>query len=278
MVSFPNCKINLGLNVVRRRADGYHDIETIFYPLPVYDVLEIITVQNSENSEPVFTLSGLPVDGGASNNLCMKAYMLLKKDFPGLPAITMHLHKAIPLGAGLAGGSADGAFTLQLLNKKFQLQIAQERLLQYALQLGSDCPFFIFNQPCFATGRGEQLQPLLLNFSGYKIMLIHPGIHISTQWAFSQIIPQSPVQSIKEIINQPIETWRHHALKNDFEQSVLQQYPELLHIRNTLYDAGALYAAMSGSGSSFYGIFPEKILIPDLLLPQHYFVRECIIK
>ena len=189
MVSFPNCKINLGLNIVNKRNDGYHDFETVFFPIHLKDALEIIEKEKFE-----FSTSGLPIEGEPEKNLCIKAYQLLKKDFPQLPAVQMHLHKAIPMGAGLGGGSADGAFTLKLLNKKFDLSLSEKQLINYSLQLGSDCPFFILNKPCFATGRGEILEQIDLDLSEYKILIVHPAIHISTAWAFSTIKPLKPVK------------------------------------------------------------------------------------
>ena len=179
MISFPNCKINLGLKVLRRREDGYHDLETVFYPLPLKDVLETIRSESLQ-----FTATGLPIPGDPGTNLCCKAWYLLKKDFPALPPVHIYLHKHIPMGAGLGGGSSDGAAMLQLLNRQGQLQLGTERLLQYALELGSDCPFFILNQPCLGGGRGEVLQPVGLDLSGYSFVIVHPGIHIGTAWAF----------------------------------------------------------------------------------------------
>lgn len=252
MVSFPNCKINLGLHITGKRPDGYHDLETIFYPIHIKDVVEIISSDTFQ-----FTTSGLPVNGNAGDNLCVKAYWLLKKDFPGLPMVHMWLHKHIPMGAGLGGGSADAAFTLKLLNTKFDLNLTTGQLIGYASQLGSDCPFFIFDQPCHATGRGEILEPFQLNLSGYSWVLVHPETHISTAWAFSQINPKAQQKSLREIIAQPIDRWKDE-LKNDFEVPVLKQYPRLKTIKEKLYEAGAVYASMTGSGSSFYGMFRSK--------------------
>ncbi len=251
MVSFPNCKINLGLHITGKRPDGYHNLETIFYPINLKDVLEIVPSENFE-----FTVSGLPVNGNENDNLCAKAYYLLKKDFPSLPPINMWLHKHIPMGAGLGGGSSDGAFTLKLLNEKFLLNLSTDQLIGYALQLGSDCPFFIINKPCFASGRGEILEPFELNLLDYSFVLVCPKIHISTAWAFSQINPQPSTKSLKEIINQPIEKWKNE-LQNDFEKAALKKFPEMNDIKENLYRTGALYASMSGSGSAFYGIFKK---------------------
>ena len=254
MIVFPNCKINLGLNIIRKREDGFHDLETIFLPIPLTDVLEIIP---SDKTELIIT--GMPVN--ATDNLCIKAYNLLQEKFPELPAIKMHLHKAIPLGAGLGGGSSDAAFTLQLLNEKFELNLKTEQLIDYGLQLGSDCPFFIINKPCFATGRGEILEPVDIDLSNYKILIVNPGIHIDTKWAFSKITPQKKRISIREIIAQPIESWKED-LQNDFEVPVFAEYPEIEKIKNKLYELGATYASLSGSGSSVYGIFLKEKNIP----------------
>lgn len=274
MITFPNCKINLGLHVTRKRQDGYHDIETVFYPLPLKDVLEVIQDHSSKGEGPAsnrntgarFITTGIPINGNASKNLCVKAYDLLQRDFPNLPAIEIYLHKAIPIGAGLGGGSSDGTFTLRLLNEKFQLKLSTDQLLDYALQLGSDCPFFVVNKPCVGTGRGEFLQKTDVDLSMYSFIVVHPGIHISTSWAFDQLTPAPPPKPIEEVIKQPIPTWKTELL-NDFETAVLHHHPELSAIKNQLYDTGALYASMSGSGSCFYGIFPKSQL-PALKFPD----------
>lgn len=273
MVIFPNCKINLGLNITGKREDCYHDLETVFYPLPFCDALEIITNTENALTPPVqFSATGLTVDGTEENNLCIKAYHLLKNDFPHLPSVKMHLHKAIPMGAGLGGGSADGAFTLLLLNKKYQLNLSTAQLINYALALGSDCPFFIINKPCFGLGRGEILQEIELDLSSYKFVIVNPKIHINTGWAFSQITPVQPNESIKKIIQQPIKTWKN-SLVNDFEKPVLNHYPQLQLLKEQLYGNGAVYAGMSGSGSTFFGIFPKSQAV-NLILPPAYFVKE----
>jgi 4-diphosphocytidyl-2-C-methyl-D-erythritol kinase len=269
MVLFPNCKINLGLNIINKRNDGYHDLETVFYPLQLKDAIEVI-----ENKNFQLSTSGFHIEGEQKKNLCVKAYHLLKKDFPHLPTIQLHLHKAIPMGAGLGGGSADGAFTLMLLNKKFQLSLSEKQLMDYALQLGSDCPFFVLNKPCFANGRAEKLEEIKIDLSAYKFILVHPEIHISTASAFSTIKPSAPVKSIKEIVKQPIETWKNE-LKNDFEEPIFTQYPDIIKIKEELYKAGAVYASMSGSGSAVYGIF-EKDKKVALSFPENYFVKELL--
>lgn len=249
MVLFPNGKINLGLNVIQKRTDGYHDLETVFYPVNLKDALEVIP-----STEMSFQLSGLPVNGNIADNLCLKAYNILKKDFPGLMPVNIHLHKAIPSGAGLGGGSADGAFMLSLLNEKFELDLTKEQLISYALQLGSDSPFFIINKPSLATSRGEKLLPVALDLSAYKIILVNPGIHLSTREAFSNLSPARPEKSIRQIIAQPISTWKDE-LVNDFETNVFGLFSEIKEIKHNLYDAGAIYASMTGSGSTVYGIF-----------------------
>jgi 4-diphosphocytidyl-2-C-methyl-D-erythritol kinase len=285
VIIFPNCKINLGLQIIRKRSDGYHDLQTVFFPIKIYDALEVIQkpgesvkkIEGKLGSGTVgewlqFKCTGLDVGSDPVTNLCVKAFHLLKKDFPQIPSSQMHLHKTIPVGAGLGGGSADGAFTLQLINQEFGLGISREMLLDYALQLGSDCPFFIINKPCYATGRGEFLEPLALDLSSYQFIIVHPGIHINTSQVFSEITPTGTTKSIKEIIKQPIETWRNE-LKNDFEEPVFKNYPEVKKIKNELYQSGSIYAAMSGSGSAVYGIFEkEHTEFPEF--PSSYFVRE----
>jgi len=254
MLSFPNCKINLGLRILRRREDGYHDLETVFHPLAVKDVLETLRSETLS-----FTSTGLPIPGDAAANLCLKAWQLLKKDFPELPDVQIHLHKNIPIGAGLGGGSADGAFMLVLLNRQFRLGLEEEKLMSYAAQLGSDCPFFILNKPCLAGGRGEKLEPIGLDLSGHRFALVNPGIHIGTAWAFSQCTPSEEGRSIREIIALPVDAWKGQ-LVNDFETPVFRAHPELKKIKEKLYHAGAIYASMTGSGSSFFGIFAKEFL------------------
>lgn len=273
MIVFPNCKINLGLNILRKRSDGYHDLETVFYPLPFTDVLEIIEYKKYTRTPSIpFTITGLPVKGEAASNLCIRAYKLLKKDFQNLPHIQVHLHKVIPTGAGLGGGSADAAYTLLLLNDLFHLKISHERLIDYAAQLGSDCPFFIINKPCFAKGRGEKLEELKVDLSNYEFIIIHPNIHIDTGRAFLSITPALPARSLKEIIASPLYTWKDELI-NDFEKVIFPEYKEIAAIKEKLYQAGAIYASMSGSGSTVYGIF-EKGSQPELQFPDTYFVKE----
>jgi 4-diphosphocytidyl-2-C-methyl-D-erythritol kinase len=261
MVVFPGCKINLGLRILDKRKDGYHNLETIFYPVPFTDALEVIP---SHSPDPVtFSNSGLPIGVGSNDNLCVKAYLSLKKDFPILPPIKMHLHKCIPMGAGLGGGSADAAFSLLLLNQLFQLQISKEKLMDYAAGLGSDCSFFILNTPCMATGRGEILSPVKLNLAGYTLVLVNPGVHVNTGEAFSALelhnLPEERhMESLADLVQQPPISWRN-ALVNDFEEPVGKRWPVIKEIKASLYKMGAIYAAMSGSGSTVFGLFDSPL-------------------
>ncbi len=273
MIVFPNCKINLGLNILRKRSDGYHELETIFYPISLTDILEINEYKEPERSSFIpFTTSGLAIKGDTSSNLCMKAYKMLKADFPKLPHIQMHLHKIIPAGAGLGGGSANAAFALKMLNQIFNIGLTTKQLLEYAGELGSDCPFFIINTPCFATGRGEMLEETAVDLSTYKFVIVNPGIHVDTGRAFLNMVPQVPERSIKEIVSYPIERWKDE-LHNDFEKVIFKQHREIVDIKDSLYVAGASYASMSGSGSTVYGIFPKDKKI-ELNFPSTYFVKE----
>lgn len=272
MIVFPNCKINLGLSVLHKRSDGYHDLETVFYPLPLTDALEIIEDRkSSKHSLHHFTSSGLPVAGNPDSNLCVKAYRLLKKDFPDLPSLLIHLHKVIPSGAGLGGGSADAAYALQLINILGKLELTEKELMEYAGELGSDCPFFIINKPCFAKGRGEDLEEIELDLSGYRIVIVNPGIHIDTGRAFLDIRPSAKDKSIKAIINGPVDRWKDE-LCNDFEKIIFPQHRQIVDIKDQFYRKGALYASMSGSGSTVFGIFPKsKELKFDF--PGDYFIK-----
>lgn len=258
MISFPNCKINLGLHILNKREDGFHNLETVFFPVPLKDSLEIITNNNQHtNSDKViFSQSGINIYGKPENNLCIKAAQLLQKAFD-IPAVKIHLHKTIPIGAGLGGGSADAAFTLKLLNDKYQLNLSTNQLINYSLQLGSDCPFFIINKPCFAGSRGELLEEISVNLSGYQLVLVNPGIHVNTGWAFSKITPALPMQSIKDIITRPPTSWKGELL-NDFETAVFANYPAIKSVKDNLYSQNALYASMSGSGSTVFGIFSKE--------------------
>jgi 4-diphosphocytidyl-2-C-methyl-D-erythritol kinase len=249
MIVFPNCKINLGLEILRKRPDGYHDLQTVFYPVNYTDILEFVEAPSFH-----FQSSGLPIANDPASNLCVKAYQLMQHKFPGLPPISMHLHKQIPMGAGLGGGSSDGAFTLKALDKQFGIGLSEQDLIEMSLQLGSDCPFFIINRPVIATGRGEVMEPVELSLEGYTIVMVHPGIHVSTKDAFAGIVPCESGTGLKERISEPVEQWKNR-LVNQFEATVGAKYPAIMAIKTMLYDQGAVYASMSGSGSVVYGLF-----------------------
>lgn len=262
MITFPNCKINLGLNIVSKRDDGYHNLETIFYPVPLTDALEI--VPGKEISTRFFQ-SGIAIDGDTDNNLVMKAYRLfLDEILPNHPqketSLDIYLRKNIPFGAGLGGGSSDAAFMLKLMNDYFSTELSTEEMEKMAVKIGADCPFFVRNLPVFAEGTGNIFSPINLSLEGYFLVLIKPDIHVSTKEAYAQIKPKHPLVSVKEIITQPIENWKE-ALVNDFEENVFNLYPEIKQIKENLYAQGALYASMSGSGSSVFGIFKEPLAI-----------------
>lgn len=257
MITFPNAKINLGLNIVEKRPDGYHNLETIFYPINLQDALEVTRRENNDK-EYTLHISGSPLEGEPEDNLVVKAYKLLKKDYPGLLPVDIHMYKHIPAGAGLGGGSSDAACMIKFLNDKFSLGLSTERMEEYAVKLGADCAFFIRNKPVFATGIGNLFEPVELSLKGYHIILIKPDIFVSTRDAFAEIKPVRPAVSLKEIVKQPMETWKN-SMKNDFEDSVFKKFPEIAAIKDELYDLGAVYAAMSGSGSSVYGIFKAPI-------------------
>lgn len=263
MISFPNAKINIGLHVTEKRPDGFHNLETVFYPVGWCDVLEFVEAQ-----EICFTASGIPISGNPEDNLVMKAYRLLLNDFE-LPPLKIHLHKQIPFGAGLGGGSSDGAFMLKMLNKTYNLELSDEKLLAYAARLGSDCPFFILNKPVFATGRGEVMSIINLNLNGRYILLVKPPVEVSTVKAFQFVTPQKSSVSIPELLSFPVQDWKNKVV-NQFESSVFQQYPEIADIRNKLYEMGADYASMSGSGSSVFGIFEQPPGNPEELFPAPF--------
>lgn len=253
MVTFPPCKINLGLQVIRKRHDGYHDLSTCFYPVPWTDALEVLPSKTIS-----FEISGNNIPGNSSDNLCLKAYYLLQKDF-NLPPVSIYLHKVIPSGAGLGGGSSDGAHTLRLLNKIFDLTLDTEKLKRYALQLGSDCPFFIEDKPMMGSGRGEILSEISIDLSGKFFVLVKPDIHVSTTEAYEGVTPVQHVSGIKDILEKtPIGQWKAR-LKNDFEDSVFSKYPLIKDVKEKLYREGALYASMSGSGSAVFGIFENPV-------------------
>lgn len=253
MLRFPNAKINLGLHITRKREDGFHDLETIFYPVKTMrDALEFVPATKEIGN---FHASGLPVGGDEQTNLVCRAYKLMCERFAEkVPPLDIYLHKAIPMGAGLGGGSADAAFALQMLNEICGLGLVGEELEAMALELGSDCPFFIRNTPQYATGRGQQMEPVAIDLSAYQIELVCPDVHVSTRAAFSRVMPKPSTFDLKTLSQIPVDEWKN-VLKNDFEESVFIQFPEIAAVKERLYANGALYASMSGSGSAVYGIF-----------------------
>ena len=264
MITFPIAKINLGLNVVERRPDGYHNLETVFYPVPIRDALEVTTMDPQFPSpyDCDLKVTNISIEGDEQRNLVVRAYQLLKQDFPQLPRIHAHLHKAIPTQAGMGGGSSDCAYMIRLLNEQFQLGLSTQQMQQYAARLGADCAFFILSQPAYAEGIGERLEPIALNLSQYWIAVVRPDIPVPTKEAFSLVHPHHPEKNCRDVVMQPIETWRQD-LVNDFEQSVFTLHPEIGAIKQQLYSLGAVYAAMSGSGSAVFGLFREYIKIGE---------------
>jgi len=250
MITFPNAKINLGLHVLRKRTDGYHDMESCLYPVELCDVLEIIEAKTFQ-----FQSSGLPISGDEQSNLVIRAFRLLQADFD-LPQVHIHLHKAIPMGAGLGGGSSDAAFALNMLNTLFDLNITIEKLEFYAAELGSDCPFFIQNKPMLVSGTGTTLTPCDVDLSDYRIELAHPDVHVSTSEAYRMITPKSCEHSLQEVLMSPIEQW-NDSLTNDFESPMRTKFPEIRLAIDQMKKRGAIYAAMTGSGSSVFGIFTK---------------------
>jgi len=247
MIVYPNAKINIGLNVLEKRSDSYHELFSVFYPVKqLCDILEIIPATDFS-----FSSSGIPIPG--ENNICTNAFDLLKSDF-GIGNVKIHLHKQIPIGAGLGGGSADGAFTLKALNEVFELNISNKELEKYALKLGADCPFFIDNTPKYVTGIGEKMTAIDLDLSPYELKFIFPDLHISTAEAYGGVTPKIPEKNLLDLIKKPIANWKS-TVKNDFEDSAFSKYPELIKIKEKLYADGAIYASMTGSGSVIYGVF-----------------------
>jgi 4-diphosphocytidyl-2-C-methyl-D-erythritol kinase len=253
MILFPNAKINLGLNIVAKRPDGFHNIETCFIPIEICDILEFV----EHNKKPAITITGIDVPGNPTENICLKAWELLHANY-NIASVKIHLHKNIPVGAGLGGGSADAAFMIKGLNDFFKLGLTIDQLEEYASKLGSDCAFFIRNTPAFAEGRGEILTPVKIDIRNYKIILVNPGIHVSTREAYSLVNPKRPLNQLMEFLEKPLTTWQH-AIINDFEEGVFSKYPEIAEIKKFLIQQGAVYASMSGSGSSVYGIFRDTI-------------------
>lgn len=264
MITFPNAKINIGLNVINRRSDGYHNLETVFYPIDIKDALEVV-----ESPTLTFNSSGIEIPGHANENLCLRAYDLLSADFV-LPRLNIHLHKNIPIGAGLGGGSADAAFFIKLLNEKFNLKLDNQRMQEYARTLGADCAFFIRNRPVFAYGKGDEFDDISLTLNNYFLVLVMPPVHVSTGEAYRGVRPSFPKTPLSELIQLPITEWKYY-IKNDFEESVFKTHPLIRGVKSSLYEAGALYASMSGSGASVFGVFNEKIDLTGLTLNNKVF-------
>ena len=254
MISYPNAKINIGLNIVERRPDGYHNIETIFYPIGLQDTLLVETSDGC--SDYSFSTSGIQIDGEPDNNLIIKAYRLLQTEYE-LPPVDISLYKQIPFGAGLGGGSSDAAFMLKALNEIVELKISPKKLEKFAAELGADCPFFIRNKPVFASGIGNIFTPVKLSLAGFWLILVKPDIFVSTPDAYAGANPTTPQTSLTELIKQPVEKWKD-TIENDFETTVFKKHPHIGILKSELYKLGALYASMSGSGSSVYGIFKNE--------------------
>ncbi len=263
MITFPVAKINLGLNVVEKRADGYHNLQTVFYPVPIMDALEIVPMSDGFPSDVDCDLkvTNITIEGDEQRNLVVRAYQLLKADYPELPRVHAHLWKGIPTQAGMGGGSSDCGYMIRLLNETFDMGLSSEQMQQYAARLGADCAFFIESRACYAEGIGERLQPIDLDLSGWHIGVVRPDIPVPTKEAFSRIHPHYPALNCRDVVKQPVETWRDR-LTNDFEESVFVLHPEIGAVKEQLYKMGATYAAMSGSGSALFGLFKEE---PDAL-------------
>ena len=264
MLTRPIAKINLGLNVVEKRPDGYHNLETVFYPVQIEDALEVYPMHPEFPSEYDCDLkvTNITIDGDEQRNLVVRAYNLLKADFPTLPRIHAHLYKGIPTQAGMGGGSSDCGFMITLLNEMFKLGLSDQQMIDYAARLGADCAFFILNRPCYAEGIGEKLQPIDLDLKGWYLSLVRPDIPVSTREAFALIKPHYPEVNCREVVKQPVESWRD-ALVNDFEGSVFAVHPELGAVKDRLYDLGATYAAMSGSGSTLFAFSRQPLNLDE---------------
>ena len=269
MICFPNAKINIGLTIIEKRPDNFHNLETLFYPIPLTDILEIIEKNNDNGGKVELKVTGTDISCDPESNLCVKAYRLLDRDY-GIPPVQIMLHKVIPMGAGLGGGSSDGAFTLTLLNKTFNLNISNERLKAYAARLGSDCAFFVENEPAFGVQKGEVLIPSEVDLSHYFLVLVKPNVFVGTAEAYAGITPAKPELSLQEYTKWRIEKWKDFIV-NDFEKSIFSKHPEIPRVKNLLYENGAVYASMSGSGSSVYGLFKEETNLRELFPDCFYF-------
>ncbi len=265
MIVFPNAKINIGLHITSKRSDGFHNIETVFYPVPQTDVLEIIPSQTPGTK---FAGFGIEIPGDTASNLCIKAYDALRADFD-LPPVKIILHKNIPMGAGMGGGSSDGAFTLVVLNKMFELGLTDVQLEKYASALGSDCAFFIRNKPALGTEKGNVLENIAVNLQGLYLVIVKPNAHIGTAEAYAGVTPKIPELSLKEITTLPVNQWKG-LIKNDFEDSIFPKHTEIAAIKDTLYKNGALYASMTGSGAAVFGIFEQEVNLKNLFKGLFY--------
>lgn len=256
MITFPNAKINIGLQVTERRPDGYHNLDTVFYPIPINDALEVIVAEGVDYDCRLH-ISGIDIEGDTDNNLVVRAYRMLATDYT-LPSIDIYLHKHIPTGAGLGGGSADAGYMLCLLNEMFELDISTEQLEKYATRLGADCPFFITGTPVYATGIGNEFHSIDLNLAGWYLVVVKPDVFVSTKEAYSMVHPEKPAVTLDKKIIRPISEWKD-TISNDFEKGIFALHPELESIKAKLYELGAAYAAMSGSGSALFGLFAEPV-------------------
>ena len=264
MITFPIAKINLGLNVVEKRADGYHNLQTVFFPVPLLDALDVqeMGAEFPSQYDCDLKVSNIHIDGDEQRNLVVRTYNLLKQDFPDMPRVHAHLYKGIPTQAGMGGGSSDCGFMITLLNKMFNLGLSDEQMIQYAARLGADCAFFILNKPWYAEGIGEKLQSIQLSLSGWYLSLVRPDIPVSTREAFALIKPHYPEFNCKEVVQLPVEEWRG-KLTNDFEDSVFAVHPELGAVKDRLYELGATYAAMSGSGSTLFALSKQPLNLDE---------------
>ena len=273
MITYPCAKINLGLNIVRKRPDGYHDLQTVFYPLPLHDTIEAFVIHPSYPLQTPCSIKthGIRIEGSEQDNLVARAFRLLQDEgyINKESRVHFNIYKSIPSQAGMGGGSADGAYTLRLLNELFALGLNAAKLEAMAARLGADCPFFVQSRPVYAEGIGEKMQPISLDLAGLYVGIVKPDIAVPTREAFAHVVPQVPQHCCRDVVAQPIETWRRQ-LTNDFETSVFAQHPQLAHIKQKLYDLGAVYAAMSGSGSALFGIFSEPVVNFSEQFPNDY--------
>ncbi len=269
MIVFPNAKINVGLNITSKRVDGYHNIESVFYPIPLKDVLEIVV---AEDGVTEMQIGGISIDGDVSDNTVMKAYRLLKEAYD-LPAVKIFLEKVIPFGAGLGGGSADASFAIKLMNDLFHLNMEVSEMEAVAAKVGADCPFFIQNRPSFVTGIGDVLEPITFSLAGVYFLLVKPDDFVSTKEAYSKVVPKTPVLPLSDMVVKPISEWKYNVV-NDFEESVFSAHPTIRAVKETMYENGAMYASMSGSGSSVFGFFRSEVNAEDLFPDMFSFQQK----